>query len=136
MAKTIVFETINPDYKAEHIRVEIRPHNPVTQCLIAHQFEPVIGNYWKTLAEGMSVCKHGDAYDLETGCRMALISALRKVREKAIRRAVWTEYLKLFPVSGRSKTKTTRLSWDFPSDGLQNGQTFTFTANFIDGKRV
>ena len=96
-----------PSDNNTHYRAVITPGNPVTTCEIQHQAGTIYENHWRLMYHGMSICKHGDRYDMETGCRLALKSALRKPKkwdyayEKQFRTAAWAAYLAKFPVSER-----------------------------------
>jgi len=78
---------------SEGLRVSIEPNKHITKCTI--RFD------WELLAFGIGVLKHGDAYDRELGCRMALKSALKMLNRKDVNADIWAEYLKIFPVSER-----------------------------------
>lgn len=110
--KPITLELLN-DGKV-HYRAVITPGNPVTTCEIQRQAEPVHNNCWTIAYYGMSICKHGDTYDLETGCRLALKSVLRKPKNwqhaasKEFRAAAWKAYLQRFPVSERTNPERDR----------------------------
>ena len=82
-------------------RIVLEPDNPVTKCTIYSRL--TISISWGLKAYGIGVRKHGDVYDLETGCRMALRSALRMIRQEEIRKAIWAKYLELFPISERKE---------------------------------
>lgn len=96
-----------PSDNNTHYRAVITPGNPVTTCEIQHQAGTIYENHWRLMYHGMSICKHGDRYDMETGCRLALKSALRKPKtwdfaaEKQFRTAAWAAYLAKFPISER-----------------------------------
>jgi hypothetical protein len=91
-----------------HYRAVFDPRKPVTVCEIQAQSEPLISGHWRTEHYGLSVCKQGDIYDMETGLRLALKSALRKPKDwqfagsKRFRAAAWAAYLERFPVSERN----------------------------------
>lgn len=104
MPKSIVFEIIKPVVGCsfnDHYRITIRPHDPVTTCEVETQHEPIIPGFWKIVTYGLGVRKGRDIYDLETGCRMALASALRKIDDQSLRAEFWKLYLEKFPVSER-----------------------------------
>jgi len=106
MSKPVVIEIVTtlPAYsKPVHFRAVITPHDPVTKCIISSQVEPIMADYWGLESVGIGVRKHGDAYDRETGCRMALTSALRQLGTKSIRKSIWDQYLALFPIAERTK---------------------------------
>lgn len=103
--KSVEFEFVisDPNGPTEHYRIIIEPHNPITKCKILAQYEPIVDQCWRNTAFGIGVCKHGDTYDMETGCRMALKSALRTIKQDDIRAAAWKAYLEAFPVESRKK---------------------------------
>ncbi len=92
-----------------HYRAVITPGNPVTICEIQKQAEPIQERYWEVKHYGISICRHGDAYDFETGCRLSLKSALRKPKaydytdKQSFREAAWKAYLDRFPPSQRKR---------------------------------
>lgn len=105
--RTITFEHAisaqnpnQPDWQ-EHFRVVIEPHDPITVCTIYAQYDPIIKDCWRIVAFGFSHCRGGDVYDQETGCRLALTSALRKIKSEELRAAFWKLYLERFPVEQR-----------------------------------
>ena len=115
MPKTIVFEIVKPVEDCErpdHYHVTIQPSDPVTTCEILQQNDPIIDRpeYWNVEAYGLGVRKHGDIYDRETGCRMALASALRKIDDKELRGEIWKLYLEMFPVESRKSQLEIALS--------------------------
>lgn len=80
-----------------HQRVPDPLHiNGVTTCTI----ERVNGNNkYKTVATGETYCSFKDAYNKNTGRKIALTRALQKlfpsITEKEIRRGFWREYYKM-----------------------------------------
>ena len=100
MAKKIEFKVSMQlsDVYVEKYTIVITPDNPITRCVIYGSGELEHG---REIAFGIGVRKHGDCYDLETGCRMALKSALRGVPAKTIRQAIWEQYMLVFPVNQR-----------------------------------
>lgn len=92
-----------------HYRAVITPGNPVTICEIQRQSEPINDRHWEIEYYGMSICRPGDTYDLETGCRLALKSALRKPKnydhcdKQSVRGAAWKAYLDRFPPNQRKR---------------------------------
>ena len=99
-----------------HYRAVITPGNPVTICEIQRQSEPVNARHWEIKYYGMSICRPGDTYDLETGCRLSLKSALRKPKNydycdrQNVRAAVWKAYLDLFPPDKRKKIPLVKIT--------------------------
>lgn len=93
----------------KNVWVIIEPDNPVTVCTIKQT-----GN--RLVAFGIGVCKHGDKYDLETGCRMALKSALKDVPYSNFRQKTWEKYLEMFPVKDR--VKPAKIGWKEEVDWL------------------
>ncbi|HZW04263.1 MAG TPA: hypothetical protein VFF68_10075 [Anaerolineaceae bacterium] len=104
MPKPIVFQLPHPTEDKNTFRITIEPHNPITQCTVEEQYGRIIEYCWRLRAFGLSYCRPGDVYDAETGNRLALTSALRKIDNEKVRKAIWDEYFKLFPPSERSKS--------------------------------
>lgn len=118
--KAIVIEL--PTDGKQCFRAVIKPGDPVTICEIQSQYQPVVKGFWKVYSYGLGVCKSEDTYDYETGLRMALRSALRKIGDLNLRTAAWEAYLERFPIECRKKTATTTpgvIVWslDFSSFG-------------------
>lgn len=104
MSKPVEIEVITElsGYKNPvHFRVKIDPHDPVTKCTVTSQAEPLYPDYWHLEAVGIGVCKPGDVYDRETGCRMALASAFRTFKDENIRKMIWEKYFEIFPIKNR-----------------------------------
>lgn len=78
-------------FVASGYEIDIKPGNPVTICEID------LANTGQLFAYGLGVCKPGDTYNRETGCRKALKSALYAI-PRSERRVIWEEYFKLFPL--------------------------------------
>lgn len=103
MSKKITLEFCNIHKDRElHYRITISPGNPVTRCTVEYQHAPIIEQCWTLESSGIGVLKPGDTYDLETGCRMALRSALREIEDKAIRKLAWAFYFKAFPLQSQA----------------------------------
>jgi hypothetical protein len=119
MSKPIVFNiegttTTRDRTYADYHRIVIEPGNPATMCKILYQVEPFIEDCWSIWRVGMGVCQRGDAYDLETGCRMALKSALRDVSDKKLRRKIWQAYFQRFPVKDRKPVEIESFTISLP----------------------
>ncbi len=78
---------------------------PVTTCEIQFQYDPIVSDGWLIKTYGLSVCQSGDTYNIETGLRLSLASALRKVDDLKFREYAWTAFLAKFPPNKRKKPK-------------------------------
>lgn len=88
-----------------YYQAQFDPGDPATRCTISYQFSPFQENGSGGLLQsvGIGVRKEDDIYNRETGCRMALKSALRRIENKTVRAAAWKAYLEKFPVSNRRR---------------------------------
>ncbi len=89
--------------EADGVYINIEPRKPISVCRI-------IDRKGNLLGMGIGVLKHGDLYDRETGCRMALKSALRDALISGEqRRKIWEAYLERFPASERKSQEALRM---------------------------
>ena len=85
-------------YDGVEYQILIDPDKPITRCAIYRERN--------LLAYGIGVLKHGDVYNKEFGCRMALRSALGMLDyDLPVKQDIWREYLKIFPVSERKQVR-------------------------------
>lgn len=83
------------EYDEKIYRAIFSPGNPVTTCDIYFSYFGLKKlNY---LSSGIGVCKHGDTYNKRTGFKMALKSALRKLKNQELRPLFWEKFLEIFP---------------------------------------
>lgn len=91
------------------VDIVLEPNDPITTCEI---YRP--GG--ELMSYGLGVRKEDDEYDLETGCRMAFMSAYRRfdgMFDDQDRAAMWQAFLKEFPPEKRRKPEKPALVISF-----------------------